>query len=270
MVDKIKKLSLQYLYSLPKMTTGLFWGLGDFMDFVRQVIFWTIRPPYRPSLLLKEIEKIGVKSTMIVTLVGLFSGMVFALQSGSSFRLFGAETLVGATVGIALTRELAPVFTALMIVARAGSAMAAEIGTMQVTEQVDALQSMAINPIQYLVAPKVIATTLMTPLLTGLFNGIGMVGAYLVSTSLLDIPEGPYIQRFRHFVDPEDIYQGLIKAFIFGFLLSLIACYKGFRTQNGAEGVGRATTQAVVLASVSILVSDYFLSTWLLQIFPDK
>lgn len=269
MVEKIKIFSLEVLDILPGIVKRMLFGLGDFLDFVRRVFFWCFRPPFRPALLLKEIEKIGVKSTMIVCLVALFSGMVFALQSGSSFRLFGAETLVGATVGIALTRELAPVFTALMIVARAGSSMAAEIGTMKVTEQVDALQTMAVNPIQYLVVPKVIATTLMTPLLTGLFNGVGMVGAYLVAVFLLGIPEGPYLERFRYFVDPQDVYQGLIKAVIFGVLLSLIACYKGYRTEHGAEGVGKATTQAVVLASVFILVSDYFLATWLLQLFPD-
>jgi phospholipid/cholesterol/gamma-HCH transport system permease protein len=243
---------------------------GDFVLFLRETFRWMFRRPFRGYLLVREMEQVGVRSTFIILLVGLFAGMVFGLQTGSAFRLFNAETLVGSTVGLALTRELAPVFTALMVVARACSAMAAEIGTMKVTEQIDALKSMAVNPIQYLVVPKVLATTLMVPLLTGLFNGIGLLGAYLVAVHLLQIPEGPYLERFRYIVDPADLYQGLIKAVIFGVLVSLIACYRGYRTGHGAEGVGRATTTAVVLASVTVLISDYFLSTWLLQIFPDR
>jgi phospholipid/cholesterol/gamma-HCH transport system permease protein len=244
-------------------------GVGNFFNFTRQTFYWIVRPPWRLDRLSKEMESIGLKSIFIIFLVALFAGMVFALQTGSSFRIFGAETLVGATVGIALTRELAPVFTALMVIARAGSAMAAEIGTMQVTEQVDALKAMAVHPINYLVVPKVLASTIMVPLLTILFNGIGMLGSYLVAVHLLQIPEGPYLERYRYFVDPEDIYMGVIKAFIFGIILSLVACYKGYQTRNGAEGVGRATTQAVVLGSVLILVIDYFLASWLLRIFPD-
>jgi phospholipid/cholesterol/gamma-HCH transport system permease protein len=248
---------------------GALSGIGEFIIFTRQVFYWSFRKPFRVKRFFMELEKIGVRSTVIIVLVALFAGMVFALQTGSAFRLFNAETLVGSTVGIALTRELAPVFTALMIVARACSAMAAEIGTMKVTEQVDALKSMAVNPLQFLVVPKVWATTLMVPLLTGLFNGVGLFGSYLVAVKLLDIPEGPYLEQFRYIVDPGDLYQGLIKAVIFGFLISLIACYKGYQTENGAEGVGRSTTEAVVLASVVVLVSDYFLATWLLQIFPE-
>jgi phospholipid/cholesterol/gamma-HCH transport system permease protein len=243
--------------------------LGDFIQFTGQTFLWMFRPPFRVQLLFKELEKIGVRSTVIIVLVALFAGMVFALQTGSAFRLFNAETLVGSTVGIALTRELAPVFTALMIVARAGSGMAAEIGTMQVTEQVDALRSLAINPIQYLVVPRVIATSVMVPLLTAVFNGVGLWGAYVVAVHLLQIPEGAYMERFRYLVDPEDVYQGLIKAFIFGILVSLIACYMGYKTEKGAQGVGRNTTLAVVWGSVTILILDYFLSTWLLQLFPD-
>lgn len=244
-------------------------GCGNFFRFCFHALYWCFRPPMRIPRVTQEMMTIGVKSTLIIVLVALFAGMVFALQTGNSFRLFGAETLVGATVGIALTRELAPVFTALMIVARAGSAMAAEIGTMQVTEQVDALKALAVNPINFLVAPKVIATTLMVPLLTILFNGVGMLGAYLVAVHLLNIPEGPYLMRFRNFVDVDDLYQGVIKATFFGLLVSLIACYKGYQTRNGAEGVGRSTKEAVVWGSVMILVTDYFLATWLLKLFPE-
>ncbi|HKX12892.1 MAG TPA: ABC transporter permease [bacterium] len=244
-------------------------GLGRFANFSADAVRWAFIGDFHGRVLFREMMKIGVNSTLIIALVGLFSGMVFALQTGSAFRLFNAESLVGSTVGIALSRELAPVFTALMIVARAGSAMAAEIGTMGVTEQIDALRSMAVPPINYLVVPRVIATTVMVPLLVGVFNALGLLGSYLVSIYLLQIPEGPYLYRYHILVEPQDFYQGLIKAVVFGFLLSLIACYKGYYTTNGAEGVGRSTTQAVVAGSVTVLVCNYFLATWLLQIFPD-
>lgn len=258
-----------FLTKLGRPVFGALTQMGDFMQFCGQTFAWMVRPPYRFHLLFRELEKIGVRSTVIIVLVALFAGMVFALQTGSAFRLFNAETLVGSTVGIALTRELAPVFTALMIVARAGSGMAAEIGTMKVTEQVDALRALAINPIQYLVVPRVIATSVMVPLLTAVFNAVGLWGSYVVAVHLLQIPEGPYLQRFRYLVDPEDVFQGIIKAFIFGILVSLIACYMGYKTEKGAQGVGRGTTLAVVWGSVTILILDYFLSSWLLHIFPE-
>lgn len=249
--------------------TGVIQGLGRFVYFCLETIQWAFRGTLHVRVLFREMMKIGVNSTVIIALVGLFAGMVFALQTGSAFRLFNAESLVGSTVGIALSRELAPVFTALMIVARAGSAMAAEIGTMSVTEQIDALKSMAVPPINYLVVPRVVATTVMVPLLVGVFNGMGLLGSYVVSIYLLQIPEGPYLMRYHTIVEPEDFYQGLIKGVVFGFILSLIACYKGYHTSNGAEGVGRSTTQAVVAGSVTVLILNYFLATWLLQIFPN-
>ncbi len=257
------------LIRVGKPFTGVIQGMGRFVYFCIETIQWTFRGTLHVRVLFREMMKIGVNSTVIIALVGLFAGMVFALQTGSAFRLFNAESLVGSTVGIALSRELAPVFTALMIVARAGSAMAAEIGTMSVTEQIDALKSMAVPPINYLVVPRVIATTVMVPLLVGVFNGMGLLGSYVVSIYLLQIPEGPYLTRYHTIVEPEDFYQGLIKGVVFGFILSLIACYKGFYTSNGAEGVGRSTTQAVVAGSVTVLILNYFLATWLLQIFPN-
>jgi conserved hypothetical integral membrane protein len=244
-------------------------GLGKFAFFSLETGKWSVSGSFHFKVLIREMMKIGVNSTGIVALVGLFSGMVFALQTGSAFKTFNAESLVGSTVGIALSRELAPVFTALMIVARAGSAMAAEIGTMAVTEQIDALRAMAINPINYLVVPRVVATTIMLPLLVGVFNALGLLGSYIVAIYLLQIPEGPYLYRYQTLVEPQDFYQGIIKGFLFGLLISLIACYKGFNTTHGAEGVGKSTTQAVVAGSVAVLILNYFLATWLLKIFPD-
>lgn len=255
----------RFFHWLGDPLTRLFLGIGDFSFFSLKAFTWTIQGKIYGRVWVQQMLAIGVRSTPIVALVGLFSGMVFALQTGNAFRLFNAESLVGSTVGVALARELAPVFTALMIVARAGSAMAAEIGTMRVTEQIDALESMAVSPINYLVVPRLWATTSMMPLLVMVFNGLGLLGAYVVSIYLLQIPEGPYLYRYRFIVDPNDFYQGLIKAVFFGVMISLIACYQGYHTKGGAQGVGRATTRAVVLGSVTVLVINYFLATWLLE-----
>ena len=244
--------------------------LGEFLFFCRSFFSWLFHPPFRKEVFLRQLEFIGVKSFPIIALTGTFTGMVFALQTGYAFRQFHAEAFVGSTVGLALTREIAPVFTALMVVARAGSAMAAEIGTMKVTEQVDALSAMAVNPIHFLVVPRVIAATLMAPLLAGVFSYIGIVGAYFVAVHLLHIEPVTFIQKLVYYVDVDDLIGGLIKAAIFGFVLALISCYRGYRTEGGAEGVGRATTQAVVVSSVAILVLDYFLTSWILEVFPGK
>jgi phospholipid/cholesterol/gamma-HCH transport system permease protein len=186
--------------------------------------------------------------------------MVLALQTYYAFRLFSAESLVGATVALSMTRELGPVITALMVTGRAGSAIAAEIGTMRVTEQVDALTVMAINPVQYLAVPRIIAGLVMLPLLTVLSDFVGMVGGYLVGVKLLGINAAIFMNKVYELVALEDIYNGLIKAAVFGVILTLVGCYKGFTTTGGAEGVGRATTQSVVLSSVLILASDYVLT----------
>ncbi len=242
-------------------------GLGDWCRFAWASITWTFRPPYRYHNFFYQMQFIGVQSLPIILLTGLFTGMVFALQTGKTFALFKMQNLVGSTVGLALAREIAPVFTALMVTARAGSAMAAEIGTMRVTEQVDALYTMAVDPLQYLVSPRVIGCIFMVPLLTMIFNYVGCVGAYLVGTTLLDIPSGPFLRHLYWYVDPEDIFGGMLKAAVFGFFLAMISCYKGFKTEGGAEGVGRSTTGAVVASSVTILVADYFLTTWILEFF---
>lgn len=240
-------------------------ALGDWTLFMREVFRWLLQRPFRWGNLARQMEFVGVKSTAIIMLTGTFVGMVFALQTGKAFALFNAENLVGATIGLSLTREIGPVFTALMVTARACSAMAAEIGTMRVTEQIDALETMAVNPVHYLAVPRIIAATIMTPLLTGLFNFIGVVGGYIVSIHLLKIEAGPFLYRLYYYVDSQDLLGGLIKAAIFGFCIAAISCYQGFVTRGGAEGVGRATTRAVVISSVTVLVLDYFLTTWILE-----
>ncbi|WP_457571758.1 MlaE family ABC transporter permease [Desulfovulcanus sp.] len=225
-----------------------------------EACFWLFRPPVRWRLFFKQMEFVGVGSLFVVLLTGLFTGMVLALQTYHAFRMFSAESLVGATVALSMTRELGPVITALMVTGRAGSSIAAEIGTMRVTEQIDALAVMAINPVQYLVLPRLVAGVIMLPLLTAISDFVGVVGGYMVGVNLLGINGGLFMNKIYEYVELEDIYNGLTKAAVFGLILTLVGCYKGFYTRGGAEGVGRATTQAVVLASIMILMGDYVLT----------
>jgi len=206
------------------------------------------------------MEFVGVNSLTVVAITGIFTGMVLALQTYYGFRLFGGESLVGATVALSMTRELGPVITSLMVTGRAGSAMAAELGTMRVTEQIDALYSMSVNPIQFLVVPRIIAGIIMLPVATVISDFIGVAGGYFVGVKLLKINSGIFMARIIEFVELQDIFNGLIKSACFGLILALVGCYKGFFTTGGAEGVGRATTQAVVISSVAILISDYLLT----------
>jgi phospholipid/cholesterol/gamma-HCH transport system permease protein len=223
-----------------------------FEDFGAQVLFagetlaWALRPPFRPELLLHQAAAIGVGSTFIVAVTGLFAGMVLALQGNYAMRQFGAEGYVGGFVAISLVRELGPVFTALMVTGRSGSAITTELGTMRVTEQIDAMESMAVSPIQYLVVPRVLASTLMMPLLAVVFNATGYLGGYLIGTYVSLIPPGPFLDH--------------TKSLIFGAVVSLIATFRGFTASGGARGVGEATTRAVVWSSVAILVVDYLLT----------
>ncbi len=223
-------------------------------------LVWMLRPPFRVRAIFKQMEFVGVHSLLVVILTGAFTGGVLAFQAYHGFRLFSAESLVGSTVALAMTRELGPVLTSLMVTGRAGSAMAAGLGTMRVTEQIDALYTMATNPIKYLVVPRVIAGVLMLPVLTIISDFVGIIGGYLVGVGLLKINSGIYVAKMIQIVELEDIFNGLVKSACFGLILSLVGCYKGFYTTGGAAGVGKATTQAVVISSVGILVSDYFLT----------
>ena len=234
--------------------------MGQVLMLFAESCAWLILPPFRWRVYFKQMEFVGVNSFFVVGLTGLFTGMVLALQTYYAFRLFSAESLVGATVALSMFRELGPVITALMVTGRAGSAMAAEIGTMRVTEQVDALMVMAINPVQYLVTPRLIAGLIMLPLLTTWANFIGIIGGYVVGVKLLGINSAIFLNKIYDLTELSDIYNGLVKAAVFGVILALIGCYKGFYTRGGAEGVGLSTTQAVVLSSVLILMSDYMLT----------
>lgn len=238
-------------------------GFGAALILLWEALVWLVRPPFRPMLFFQAMEFVGVGSLFIVVLTGLFTGMVFAVQTVQTFRLFNAETLVGSTVSLALMRELAPVLTSLMVTARVGSAIATEIGTMKVTEQVDALCTMAVNPVQYLVTPRVIAGLVMLPILTAFCDLVGIGGAYYVAVNLMGVDGGMFLDKIGQFAEPWDVTSGLIKAGVFGLILTLVGCHKGLNASGGARGVGIATTQSVVLSSILILVADYFLTLML-------
>ena len=237
--------------------------VGRVMTTLGRTLWWLPRRPYRLALLLRQFDVVGVQSSFIIILTATFTGAVFSLQSSYAFKLFEANTMVGPTVILALTRELGPVLTALMVIGRVGSSMAAEIGTMRVTEQIDALESMAVNPVQYLIVPRVVASIIMMPLLATVFDFVGAVGSWAVTTKLLDVPSTDFFDKVIYYVDFDDYYIGVIKAAVFGLIMALIGCYQGFYTSRGAEGVGRATTQSVVIASVTVMVANYFLTALL-------
>jgi len=234
--------------------------LGRFFQMLGSAASWLIRPPYDVAELFRQMVRVGVDSIPVVFLTTLFTGMVLALQTFNGFKRFHAESLVGSVVALSLTRELAPVLTALMVTGRVGSAMAAELGTMRVTEQIDALTALGTEPVQYLVVPRVTASVLMLPLLVILGDFVGMYGGYLVAVQLLGANPITYIENSFQYLEISDVTSGIIKAAVFGLIFSLLACVRGYYTEGGAEGVGRATTRAVVSGSLSVLFADFFLT----------
>ncbi|MFC1641854.1 MlaE family ABC transporter permease [Myxococcota bacterium] len=241
-------------------------GIGRLVMLTGQVVVWTLRPPYRLALLFQAMEFVGVESIFIVGLTGTFSGMVLALQTVNALRAFSAEGVVGMIVAVSLTREISPVFTALMVTARGGSAMAAELGNMRVTEQIDALTTMGVSPVQYLISPRLVASLFMMPLLCVLYTCVGMLGAWMVSVKGLGIDPGIFLANIKSYVQPMDFWMGIIKAAVFGCLVSVISCYQGFYASGGARGVGQATTRAVVNSAVAILIANYLLTSWLMGV----
>src|SRR5690242_2714854 len=239
-------------------------ALGNFVLFLLSALLYTITPPYKPRLLIRQLRTIGAESIMLVALIGAFTGMVLGLQGYNTLRRFGSEGALGTVVALVLVRELGPVLAALMVTARAGSAMAAEIGSMQATEQIDALSVMAINPVQYLVSPRVLAGVVSFPLLTGIFDVIGIWGGWAVGVGLMGTASGPFFNGIRQNMSGHDIETGIYKALVFGLVVMWVCCYKGYHAARMATGVSQATTEAVVLSSVLILVWDYFMTSILL------
>ncbi len=239
---------------------GVFEQTGLWFQMLWRTMLWSVRPPYEFKEWIRQMVRVGYDSIPVVMLTTMFTGMVMALQAYSGFARVHAEDFVGSVVALAMLRELSPVLCGLMVTGRVGSSMAAEIGTMRVTEQIDALESLATNPIQYLFVPRVIAGMTMLPLLTILGDALGVYGGYLVVVKLLGGNESVYLENTYQFLTLEDLYVGVIKAVVFGLILTLTGCVKGYFTRGGAEGVGKATTSAVVTASLIILLSDFFMT----------
>jgi phospholipid/cholesterol/gamma-HCH transport system permease protein len=236
-------------------------GMGHMFLFLLQSFAMIFRPPFKFRLLLKQIRFFGNKSFFVILLTGSFTGMVLAFQLYYTLRKFGSEALLGPAVALTLIRELGPVLSALMVTGRAGSSITAEIGIMRITEQIDALTGMALNPMRYVIVPNIVAAIIVFPLLTGIFDLIGIYGGYFVGVKLLGIGSGTYFSQMENFVTMADIRIGFYKSISFGIIVSWICCYKGFFTGYGAEGVSKATTSAVVTSSVLILIWDYFLGS---------
>ncbi len=245
---------------------GVFEEVGSTVLLVGQFATWLVRPPYRWAQLLAALDFIGAGSTFIVALVGLFTGMAFTVSTIVGFRQFSAEGLVGGVVALGMARELAPVLASVVVTARAGSTMASELGNMRVTEQIDAITTMGVSPVQYLVVPRIVAATLMLPLLSVCFGVAGMFGAYVVGVLWQDIDPGVFFDRIRALVELKDLRMLTIKSFVFGFIVATICCKKGFYASGGARGVGEATARAVVTSIVTIFAADYVLTTMLTEI----
>lgn len=235
-------------------------GFGRYAIFVSSVFRWMFRKPVRFKLIFKQLEFVGNKSLGIIFLSALFTGAVLGLQIGKIFGIFKAEGLMGATTGKALALELGPVMCGFIVTGRAGAAMAAEIGTMRVNEQLDAMEAMGVDPVSYLVVPRVVGSVIMLPVLAGIFLFLGVLGCYILGIALFHLDTKIFMENVRWLVWTSDIRKGLFKAAVFGFILSSIACYKGYYAKGGAKGVGEATTEAVVASLLTILIVDFFIT----------
>lgn len=233
---------------------------GGLTSLARRVLAEIWRPPYEGRLIVAQLDHQGVMSLSIATITALFTGMVLALQVGYSLQAYGAKVFIGEIVSLALVRELGPVLTCLMVGGRIGAGITAEIGSMVVTEQVDAIRAMAADPIRKLVAPKVLAALIMFPILTLFADTVGVAGGMVIARSEFDISTNYYVTHVLQAVSLRDVASGIGKTFFFGFFVTLIACYNGLGATGGADGVGRATTNTVVGSSIAILISDFFLT----------
>jgi len=254
-------LALRGIEALGRVVLDAVEALGRFGLFLAQAIACIFVPPFKLGRLADRINFFGFRSLTIVMLTGAFTGMVLSLQVFLTLSRVGSEAFVGPAVAISLIRELGPVLCAVFVTGLAGSALTAEIGIMRITEQIDALTVMALNPTRYLVVPAVVAGIITFPLMTAIFDVLGILGGYLVAVGLLGLSPGTYFGEMQTFVDAGDIMTGVWKSLSFGVIVPWVCAYKGFHCGHGAEGVARATTQAVVLASVLILVWDYFLGS---------
>jgi phospholipid/cholesterol/gamma-HCH transport system permease protein len=245
------------LAAIGRIFLGFLSAIGDLTLFAARAIVHGVSGPYYPRAIWRQMVDIGYYSLPVVGLTAIFTGMVLALQSYTGFSRFEAESAVATIVVLSMTRELGPVLAGLMVAGRVGASMAAEIGTMRVTEQIDALTTLSTDPFKYLVWPRLIAGLLMLPLLVIVADIIGVFGGYIVGIYKLGFGPYEYVDNTFEFLETEDVVSGLVKAAVFGFLVALMGCYQGYHSEGGAQGVGAATTKAVVSASILILTANY-------------
>jgi phospholipid/cholesterol/gamma-HCH transport system permease protein len=248
------------LAAIGRIFLGFLAGAGRIALFAVAAVSHCVRPPFYPSLVMRQMMDIGYFSLPVVGLTALFTGMVLALQSYTGFARFQAEGAVATVVVLSMTRELGPVIAGLMVAGRIGASMAAEIGTMRVTEQIDALVTLSTNPFKYLVVPRIVAAVAMLPLLVLVADIIGVLGGYLVAVYKLNFNMSAYLKQTVDYLQVMDVVSGLVKASVFGFLIAMLGCFHGYNSGGGAQGVGRATTNSVVSSSIMILVVDYMLT----------
>ena len=251
---------MEPLRRLGEATLALFTAVGRLSLFAASGIFHIFKPPFRGKIVLHQMVEVGFYSLPVVGLTAIFTGMVLALQSYTGFARSSAESAIPQVVVVSITRELGPVLAGLMVAGRVGAAMAAEIGTMRVTEQLDALKTLSTNPMSFLVAPRLLAGLITLPLLVAVADVIGVMGGYLVSIYKLGFNPATYLHNTMQFLEVQDVVSGLVKASAFGFIVTLLGCYHGYHSKGGAQGVGQATTNAVVTASILILCSNYLIT----------
>ncbi len=258
-------MAMNIIRQLGAATLGYLQRMGIMGVFLSKAFFYAAIPPLKFTRVLKQIRFIGLQSMFVIVLTGGFCGMVLGYQGFQSLKPFGSDAFLGPVVGLSLIKELGPVFAALMVTGRAGSAIAAEIGIMRIGEQIDALELMGLNPYRYLIVPNLLAGMICLPLLTAIFDVVGIFGAYLIGVKILGVGAGTYFGEMVNYVEMQDIMEGVYKSLSFGIIIVWVCCYKGYYTGVftgfGAEGVSKATTQAVVLSSVLILVWDYFMTS---------
>jgi phospholipid/cholesterol/gamma-HCH transport system permease protein len=238
---------------------GFEW-FGELGMFCARLVRAAVTPPYEWRELFRQCDGIGAKSLPLVALAGAATGVVMSLETRDSLVRFGAGSFLPAVIVISLLKESGPVITGLVVSGRVAAGIGAELGSMRVTEQIDAMETMAVNPVQYLAVPRFLASLAMFPALTMLFNALGYVGGYLMGIFVSDIPPGPFIEHTRTMVENQDVIHGLFKSIIFGGVVAVITCYRGYAAEGGARGVGEGTTRAVVMSSIAILVFDYALT----------
>jgi len=258
--NEIVETILETCEAIGRTVLSFFALVGRIATFIGRSIYHCATPPFFPSQFGRQIMDIGYYSLPVVGMTALFTGMVLALQSYTGFTRFNAEGAIAGVVALSVTRELAPVLAGLMVAGRVGASIAAEIGTMRVTEQIDAMTTLSVNPFKYLIAPRVLAGTITLPILVLIADIIGIYGGYVVAIYSLDFSVGSYISQTWDTLTTIDVVSGLVKAGVFGFLVSIMGCYHGYNSARGAQGVGAATTNAVVSSSILILIFNYILT----------